>query len=589
MKNFNFKQVLKFLPLSLMLLMMLYSCLKEEDFGSTEVPPALTAEQLKIQAAKAWFEQHLASIGQATDSIPMYILKSGNGNGNNGNGNGNGNGNNGNGPKPKAKPKWEQARVGVDNVVEVPLESLGKISYASSENATDEQLASAVTQMIIVNRNGEYVAALMHIVADAGYLETKGYDLSQNYYKDLADDFSGRVFYTFLDGEYCNGWRYDNGKITATLSYNGSISVPDLEDTSVQPSAAPQICTEWIDYIYVQWCTTATTQGETTDLGCGEWKLFYSYTYWKCEDIYDDDDGGFVPPGGGGTPPTYYTVTLTANPAEGGTVSGGGSFQSGATVTITATAATATGYSFSGWQGDVSSTKNTHSFVVTGNCEITALFLQLDYTPCDQRDSLQQNTTIANEVNILKTEAASFNWEVARYETKGPNGVKPWIVDGPAGQGNVDFFIDPGDKYYWMFHSHYELFKDHVPSEGDIYTLYQLFSNNYIDKFSNFVYGIVNKSGVAYGITISNFAQFNAFAFINGLGDENSPWYKDLERELKKAGANAQLAEKRFADALFGSGLSIMKQTNNPVPYINGWQQIEYNPVTETVVVKPCN
>jgi hypothetical protein len=105
---------------------------------------------------------------------------------------------------------------------------------------------------------------------------------------------------------------------------------------------------------------------------------------------------------------------------------------------------------------------------------------------------------------------------------------------------------------------------------------------------SNFVYGMVNKEGTAYAITINDLLQFHAFVGINGLYDMKSKWYNDLKRALEKNGPYSQAAEKALADALFDSGLSIMKSTDNTSTG-NNWQRIEYNPATEQVETKPCN
>ncbi len=67
-----------------------------------------------------------------------------------------------------------------------------------------------------------------------------------------------------------------------------------------------------------------------------------------------------------------YLITVTANPTEGGTVSGGGTYNHGATVNLTATAAT--GYTFIGWSDGV--TDNPREITVTGPAQYTANFSQ---------------------------------------------------------------------------------------------------------------------------------------------------------------------------------------------------------------------
>ncbi len=70
-----------------------------------------------------------------------------------------------------------------------------------------------------------------------------------------------------------------------------------------------------------------------------------------------------------------YTISATANPSNGGTVTGGGTYNQDATCTLTATANI--GYSFVNWteNGDVVSTNASYSFTVAGNRSLVANFL----------------------------------------------------------------------------------------------------------------------------------------------------------------------------------------------------------------------
>ena len=71
---------------------------------------------------------------------------------------------------------------------------------------------------------------------------------------------------------------------------------------------------------------------------------------------------------------TYYTISASANPPEGGSVTGAGSYLQGNSCTLTATANT--GYTFVNWtqNGDEISTNATLSFTVTENATFVANF-----------------------------------------------------------------------------------------------------------------------------------------------------------------------------------------------------------------------
>ena len=73
--------------------------------------------------------------------------------------------------------------------------------------------------------------------------------------------------------------------------------------------------------------------------------------------------------------PTTYTVALSASPANGGTVSGGGTFNAG--ITVTAHAAPMAGYTFVNWteNGSIVSTSVSYIFQVTSNRNLVANFV----------------------------------------------------------------------------------------------------------------------------------------------------------------------------------------------------------------------
>ena len=75
-----------------------------------------------------------------------------------------------------------------------------------------------------------------------------------------------------------------------------------------------------------------------------------------------------------------YNITVSATPANGGSVSGGGSYEAGATCTVSATANP--GYTFEKWTAGAStlSTEPTYSFTVSGNRSLVAHFVSATYT-----------------------------------------------------------------------------------------------------------------------------------------------------------------------------------------------------------------
>ena len=78
--------------------------------------------------------------------------------------------------------------------------------------------------------------------------------------------------------------------------------------------------------------------------------------------------------------PQNYTITVSANPTNGGSVTGGGTFQEGQSCTVSATANT--GYTFSNWteNGNVVSTQASYTFTVNSNRTLVANFAAQQFT-----------------------------------------------------------------------------------------------------------------------------------------------------------------------------------------------------------------
>jgi hypothetical protein len=78
--------------------------------------------------------------------------------------------------------------------------------------------------------------------------------------------------------------------------------------------------------------------------------------------------------------PNTYTITVSADPSNGGQVTGGGSFQQGRTCTVTATPYT--GYDFVNWTENdtVASTNQDYTFTLQGDRNLVAHFQVKSYT-----------------------------------------------------------------------------------------------------------------------------------------------------------------------------------------------------------------
>ena len=96
----------------------------------------------------------------------------------------------------------------------------------------------------------------------------------------------------------------------------------------------------------------------------------------KPDDPNNPNNGGSGG-GNGGDNNVYYTISVLSNPTEGGTVSGGGSFVSGASHTVSANVYE--GYTFTNWteNGNEVSTSASYHFTVNANRTLVANFSAL--------------------------------------------------------------------------------------------------------------------------------------------------------------------------------------------------------------------
>ena len=111
----------------------------------------------------------------------------------------------------------------------------------------------------------------------------------------------------------------------------------------------------------------------------------YTFMYWKEGDeiVSNEANYSFTVTGERNLVAHFalpFTITVTANPTEGGTVSGGGTFNYGANCTLIATANT--GYTFTNWTKDgvVVSTQSHYSFAASESGNYVANFALNNYS-----------------------------------------------------------------------------------------------------------------------------------------------------------------------------------------------------------------
>lgn len=142
------------------------------------------------------------------------------------------------------------------------------------------------------------------------------------------------------------------GCIGAIHSYNGKVSKCAMIATSDQQAAIDAMLT---DDVFAT-CSASYGTAEAR------------YLSGKSTGTSSSASGSNGTTGGANT--TKYTISLNASPANGGTVSGAGSYDAGSTANISATAAS--GYTFSKWSDGNTSASRT--ITVNENNSLTAIF-----------------------------------------------------------------------------------------------------------------------------------------------------------------------------------------------------------------------
>ncbi|MBQ0161252.1 MAG: hypothetical protein MJZ99_02930 [Bacteroidales bacterium] len=161
-----------------------------------------------------------------------------------------------------------------------------------------------------------------------------------------------------------------------------------------------------------------------------------------------------------------YTITVQANNADWGTVSGGGVYAENATATLTATAAE--GYTFVGWADG--NNQNPRLVTVTGDATYTANFeakagVEVSFGTTNWTPSYINGQLASNAIMLrtAQTNATSYpqaqitlSWGENGTATTGTmTGAHRLIYNEAEGTVGISF----GDAYVWYFESTYVMFE----------------------------------------------------------------------------------------------------------------------------------
>lgn len=184
---------------------------------------------------------------------------------------------------------------------------------------------------------------------------------------------AGSIFWTEASGITYNLMRREVGGqiitvLTNIFSYNRCFAVDNDTVFSEQAGGLVQVS--------INGGAVTVISSITEVFGPGGVAVDSSYIY--CGNLLGQILRIPRPSGGGGT---TYTITLSASPANGGTVGGDGTFAAGSSSTVTAT--NSSGYTFANWteNGTVVSSSASYTFTLNGNRSLVANFTQNTANP----------------------------------------------------------------------------------------------------------------------------------------------------------------------------------------------------------------
>ncbi|MFV0419498.1 MAG: hypothetical protein ACK5KT_12300 [Dysgonomonas sp.] len=189
----------KGLALAFMAFLIIYACTSEQDYIIND-RNTQQAEPLTTADAQAWYEQNFGIIPH---------LKSG-----------------GDEEPPVLMPDWNLSHLYQDSLwyaVESPLNApehagvnlmtMDVSQYVEAQG--DKSLARQVLRLIVLRNkeDGTTYSFMMAVIPDLDYMLEKGESIEENKYLNRESDLSGLVYFYTVDGQFVNGWMYEDGKI----------------------------------------------------------------------------------------------------------------------------------------------------------------------------------------------------------------------------------------------------------------------------------------------------------------------------------------------------------------------------------------
>ena len=289
--------------------LILYSCLKDEsDWDLQKTSNGVIKgknRELSLDAALSWYEANQPPVVSTRSVDTKFELLS--------------------------KLHWKkglESRKEKFEVVEVPLLNKGGTVLMDSETMekykeTELGKIRTISRMVIIKNleTGEIINFIMHIIGTYEYLMTaKHFEENSYLYRD--PHFSGSVYFYEPGGSLVNGWKYEDGKIVATIK-QGTEEGMRLQTKTTVRGIPIEVC-NYVD-VLAEYNDCNPLAYEDPEYGLGIGIECRTKTRWEtvlvCKDVDVDDgnsqtwypeDNNHYGGGGGGTTggytPSYPTL-----------------------------------------------------------------------------------------------------------------------------------------------------------------------------------------------------------------------------------------------------------------------------------------
>lgn len=275
---------------------LLFACTEHmhQDDGSSVSRRKSKNEELTISVARQWYESHYAPVVTTRSNYldPTERL---------------------------IRPIWEKARERNRRryeVVEIPMQAKGRHVVLDAETASKWKLGNksdfirnAAKIVILYDKKTKKTSSfIMMFVGSYKYLQKVG-AMGRNSYLYREPDYDGSVLFYDLNGTFCNGWRYVDGKIVSTISPRIVMESDEEEQLSASTRALVLECSPVCYTYYDEVCYEEGFVDEDPEYGLGFgvevgcYPVSYEECYEECvyvddgtddDQNWDDDD----PPGG---------------------------------------------------------------------------------------------------------------------------------------------------------------------------------------------------------------------------------------------------------------------------------------------------